>query len=579
LSFVKYFFSNKILKMTSQCSDTNCSERCKSNNTLVNGIQNQTLDLYNRTTYLSAPYSIGAPLASVVPSAAFNTAPIQSGFAVAHPFAATPFAATPFAATPFAGPPLSAFGPPVASQVSAPVTAQGTGPMTTSSVSGQMGAQYTNNGSTLQNVLSGTPSNGTKPIQKSAPPAPNPMNIIGPSSSSSKNLMTATGQACCDDDFSTPIEQKDNMDYIPYTSYHNANALGAAPVGAAPVGAPIASAPIGIAVGGVGGVAVAAPGYLNAIPNINAASGIAFDQDCALRYGLNAPLAVAGPITPAVSVLSSNYLSNLAVTPYYSGLNQSEPAAIMHSSNPVYPGFMMLARQWHGVPAAIISKPDRFGCPQFETISLEEHNENCDCERCKCFCINNCEYDCINGFGTPNAFSTNLLLVNGNLISSDVIGPSELNFTIVRATDGYPMIPSAGLTAFNTSGLALNVNGKTNRNIVLYKNCTYKIKLSIADDLSKNVIAADYRSALIFTIDPAGQNLDPIQSNNPPGLEIKIQEFILDTGFNKQTGLAPNHIVLGYTPSPDNFGCLVTTIYYQFYGFAYGGGPITVLGD
>lgn len=559
--------------MTSQCSETNCGERCKTN-TLVNGIQNQTLDLYNRTTYLSAPYSIGAPLASVVPSTALNVSPIQGGYSFA------PLAA-PLPAPMVSGPMVS--GPMVSGPVSGPMVS---GQPITSNVAYNSNHQNMNNsGSSVQNVLSGTPSNGTKPIQKSAPPPPNPMNIIGPASSSSKNLMTATGQSCCDDDFSTPVEPKDNMDYIP-SSFNLNQAYNAAPL-AAPLGSygaqgpPLygAAPPLGVAFGGVGGVAVAAPGYLAAAPNINAASGIAFDQDCALRYGLNAPLAVAGPIAPAVSVLSSNYLSNLSVTPYYSGLNQSEPAAIMHSSNPVYPGFMMLARQWHGVPAAIISKPDKYGCPQFETISLEEHDDDCTCERCNCFSINNCEYDCINGFGTPNSFSTNLLLVNGNLVSSDVIAPGELKFTIVRATDGYPMIPGPGLTAYNTSGLALNVNGKTNRNLVLYKNCRYTITLTIADDLSKNIIAADYRSALIFTIDPAGQNLDPVSSANPPGLEQKIQEFVLDTGFNKQSGLAPNNISLGYQPDPKLFGCLVSTIYYQFYGFAYGGGPITVLGD
>ena len=337
----------------------------------------------------------------------------------------------------------------------------------------------------------------------------------------------------------------------------------------------------GIAVGGVGGIAVASPAFLGGTPNINVASGIAFDQDCGVRYGLNAPLAVAGPVNPAVNVLASNYNNNLGFVPYYSGLNQSEPAAIMHSMNHTAPGFMMLVRQWQGIPAVIISKPDKYGCPQFETISLEEHDDNCNCDRCNCFCIDNCEYNCINGFGKSNPFSDNVLLVGGNLVSSDIIPPGDLRFTIVAATNGYPLLGSAGLTAsFNTSGYALNVNGQTNRNIVLYKNCTYNVTLDVDKDLSDNInLKNDYRAALIFTIDPAGQNLAATSSANPPGLESQIQIYSTDTGFGRPTGLCPNKVPIRFTPSSSNFGCLVATIYYQFYGFAYGGGPITVLGS
>jgi len=530
---------------SSTCPQSECINNCKSP-TLVNGIQNQILDVFNRTSYLSAPYSIGPPLASVIPSSALGVSPVVGcggyGFATTIPSVSFPQPQIAQAIGP------QAIGP------------QAIGPQT--QIVQPTGAQSSYQ--TTQNMLPGTTNNGSKPIQKSSPSPPDPRNIVGPTSSS-KNLLTATGQSCCDDgDFSTPVEPRDTMDYIPTLS----NTIGS-------------SLP-GVVVGGVGGVGLGTA-FLGGNPNVNLASGIAFGQECGINYGLNAPLAVAGPISPSINVLGSNYLNNLPVTPYYSGLNQSEPAAVMHSVNPVFPGFMMLARAWNGIPQVIISKPDKFGCPQFETISIETHSDNCNCDKCNCFSIDNCEYNCINGFGTQNPFSDNLFVIGGNLVSSNIFGPRELRFTITNSS-GYPLVPVAGLTGtYNTSWIALSVNGQLNRNLVLYKNCTYNVFLDIDPNLDPSLLplANSARANLIFTIDPAGQNMDASCNIGSP-LITNIINFANDAGWFKVNdcyGLAPKVPNFTYTPDSKLFNCLVTTIYYQFLGIAYGGGPITILGD
>lgn len=592
---------------SSSCPQSGCIDRCK-NPTLVNGLQNQILDIYNRTSYLAAPHAVGPSLATVIPSSALSVAPVQgcNGYSFASTAPTIGFGgvggplAAPLAA-PLGGPVAPTLGvatslmPSVSSGYGVVSQTPGYNSVFSNSPYQNIGvnninAPYGTSSQVTQNVLSGTPTNGTKPIQKSPPPAPDPRSIVGPPtmSSSTKNLMTATGQTCsCDqiEDFSSPVEQKDPMDYIPqgYQQQSSQQAPNIAAYGSIPVTAPqpVGVAP-GIAVGGVGGIAVASPAFLGGTPNVNVAAGIAFANECGPNWGINAPLGVVGPVAPAVSVLGSNYLNNLAYVPYYSGLNQSEPAAVMHSSNPLQPGFMMLARAWNGCPNVIISKPDQYGCPTFETISIETHAENCNCAKCNCFNIDNCEYRCINGFGESDQYSDSLILVGNNLLSSNQIPDNTLIFTIVAA-QGYP------LAGFNTSGLALAVNNEINRNLVLYKECCYNILLKVDPGLkgiSEELFnkAQSFRANLIFTIDPCGKDLDVDCSDQ--NLANQVKTYANKAGWTEVSappgpckGMTIGEKNISYCPPKNLFRCLVTTIYYQFFGFSYGGGPITILGD
>jgi hypothetical protein len=579
----------------SSCSS--CTKSC-GRETLVNGLQNQILDVYNRTSYLSAPYSIGPPLASVIPSSAVTVAPVQ-GCGGAYGFASTApsvtIAGPPAVGAPFGAPPLgisTSLMPSVSSGYGVVSQTPGFSSVNTNSPYQNIGVNNLNvpygSAGPVQNVLPGTPSNGNKPIQKTPPPAADPRTIVGPpTSSSTRNLMTATGQTCnCDaDDFSTPVA--DTMDYIPQSvNAGNPAAYGVNPAayGSIPVTAPtpVGVAP-GLALGGVGGIAVASPAFLGGTPNINVAPGVAFENLCGVNYGLNAPLAVGGPIAPPVSILGSNYLNNLGVTPYYSGLNQSEPAAVMHSMNPVHPGYMMLVRAWNGVPQVVISRPDKFGCPQFETISVETHADNCLCERCKTICITICEYNCINGFNLPNPMSTTFSIINGNIVNNQNIQSETFIFTIIAASDStgesYPLV-TPGCTAFNTSGLAIAVNGDVNRNILLYKGCSYSIEYRVDDGVKDLVQSDPQRASLIFTIDPCGQDT----SCNTMGMTNCVTQSVFT--FAQSTGFSPLHPCYGLLPGqnttysvPDSVTnkCVLATIYYQFFGYKYGGGPITII--
>jgi hypothetical protein len=54
-----------------------CSTKCNTQNSLLNGVQNQLLDTFNRTSYLTSPYAIGPPLSTYTPSPALSVAPVQ----------------------------------------------------------------------------------------------------------------------------------------------------------------------------------------------------------------------------------------------------------------------------------------------------------------------------------------------------------------------------------------------------------------------------------------------------------------------------------------------------------------------
>ncbi len=613
---------------------TNSCKSCCEKPSIVNGLQNQVLDLYNRTSYLSAPYALGPSLSSVIPSTAVTVSPVQgcgNGYnfaasapnlsiggpapgavigpgAVVQPTAVAPGSIAPAMGMATSLMPSVSSGYGVVSQtpgysstaVNSPYQSVGinniNAPYGTSSVSQQ----------TIQNVLNGTPTEGNKPIQKTPAPQPDPRNIVGPAppvsssngssnySSSLKNLITATGQSCnCEDDqsFSSAV-MTDPMDYIPPGPPSNSNNgiqqdVNVAAYGAIPVSAPqpVGVAP-GIAVGGVGGIAVTSPAFLGGVPNINAASGIAFSNECGVQYGLNAPLAVAGPIAPATSILGSNYLSNLASTPFWSGLNQSEPAAVMHSANPVYPGLMMLVRTWQGTPQVIISRPDKFGCPQFETYCpFDEHEDGCNCPKCNDFHINNCEYSCINNFGGTSPLSDVVLFTSIGTLTTETIPENTFYFTIVKATGNTcssPFnIPEGGPTGvFNTSGLAIAVNGKVNRNILMYSGCTYTLSFSIDHTLAQTdstLSALAAKQSLILTIDPCGQDTT---AGNISTLGPYIQKFAMETGFPATpVGGLPVGQTRPFTPECKLFTNVLSTIYYQFFNLSYGGGPITILTD
>jgi hypothetical protein len=547
-------------------SNQNCQSCVACDKTSVVGsLQNQVVDTLNRTTYLSAPYSIGAPLASIVPSPAIAVAPVQ-GPAVGFGSAAPNILGAPA--------PLASIAPGLGVSSSLlPSVSSGYGLVSQTPGFGGYGnaplqhlginsvSAPFGNAAPVQNVLSGTPTFGSKPIQKTPAPVADPKMVVGPDSgmpsSSRKNLMSATGNKI-EDTNSYSDAVGDSMDYIPETR----TGYGAVPI-TAPT--PIGVAP-GIALGGVGGIAVTTPAFLGGTPNVGVAAGIAFANECGSAYGVNAPAAVLGTIAPSTQVLGSNYLNNLASIPYYSGLNSSEPAAVMNSAHPAFPGYAMLIRNWQGCPTVIISKPDRFGCPTFETICpFEDHGVDCNCEKCNCFEITNCDYVNINGFSQPNIESLSLL---GNL---EPYGDRTFLFLLTKTTyqnKSYPLLER------NESGLALAVNGIINRNILMYKNCTYNIlfhKDNSLDGFPETDISFN-NAKLIFTIDPCGFDC----SGGPPsGFAWPAYE---DSYIEAAGGLVVNlDSSKSFRPTSDIFPCCLTTIYYQIKCLSFTGGPITIL--
>jgi hypothetical protein len=338
---------------------------------------------------------------------------------------------------------------------------------------------------------------------------------------------------------------------------------------------PVPVAP-GVVAGGVGGIALASPAFLGGTPNINVTSGIAFANDCGPNFGLSTPLAIPGPIAPPVNVLGSNYLNNFASQPYYSGLNNSEPAALMNSANPMHPGFVMLARAWNGTPQVIISKPDKYGCPTFETLCpFERHDDDCSCPSCDSFCIDKSEYNCINGFGEllPGGdFNSSIVISPLGTVTTKTVDENEYYF-IVQPAD----LPTASskLLCKNTSNYAISVNGVPNRNILMYKGCTYSIRFGLNQEAFKDAGITDLSAVkslrLIFTNDPAGADCSGNSSCS------SCVSSLIDCNF----GPGPAGLQVGqriqYRPTCDcHTGCL-STIYYQLLNVAYAGGPITIL--
>jgi hypothetical protein len=338
---------------------------------------------------------------------------------------------------------------------------------------------------------------------------------------------------------------------------------------------PIAVAP-GVVAGGVGGIALASPAFLGGTPNINVTSGIAFANDCGYNFGLNTPLAVPGPIAPPVNVLGSNYLNNFSSQPYYSGLNNSEPAAIMNSANPLYPGFIMLARSWNGVPQVIVSKPDTFGCPTFETVCpFENHGDDCSCPKCNVYCIDNCEYLCINGFGgvvpSPD-FNSSIIISSLGTVTTKTINENEFFFVVEPAVASNA---SSELACRNTSNLSVSVNGRLNRNILMYKGCTYRINFGLNKEALTDAgidISGAKKLRLVLTKDPCGKNCGDCSSN--PSCCACSNDLIACNFPSAGVGVGGS---ISYTPTCDCFPNCLTTIYYQLLNVEYAGGPITIL--
>jgi hypothetical protein len=542
-----------------------CSEKCQTGNGIVNNLQNGSVDLFNRTSYLTTPYAVGPSLSTITPSNALSVAPVQGCGAYS-----------------FVSPTLGLGAPAPATSIGVPITA----PQLSSSMmsSGQQ-CVPNNNGQIVSPVVSNSQMGVTLQAKPNVPVTNmaqgNFTSVVGlPQGSSTRNLMRATGQVSqnasdvcspTDQSFSSPVSEVVNN--CGYGSVGLGSINTAFPV-------PIVGAP-SIAVGGVNGIAVAGPTNLSGMPNLNLTSGIAFQNECGPNYGLKAPIAVQGPIAPPINVLGSNYLQNFSSQPYYSGLNSSEPAAIMNSANPLYPGYAMLARDWKGTPQIIISKPDKYGCPQFETISaFDDHGEDCDCGKCTQYCIDNCEYLCINGFGDaiPSSNLAATLIVSPlGTVATKVIDDNEFYFVVQPAnlaSASSPLLCKAEDLGYN---YAIAVNGVPLRNILMFKGCTYTIKFGLDEaaikDSSLNIADAK-KLRLVFTRDPAGCTGCVGGIGGTPDA---CCQSLVDPNFTPGAlGLAIGQKI-NYTPTKDAHPDCLSTIYYQLTCAPFAGGPITIL--
>jgi hypothetical protein len=546
-----------------------CSEKCQTGNGIVNNLQNGSVDLFNRTSYLTTPYAVGPSLSTITPSNALSVAPVQGCGAYS-----------------FVSPTLGLGAPAPMSSISVPITApQLSSSYTTTSYSSQQQCVPNNGGGQIVSpVVSSTTTTQNYPMGsvnlQARPNVPNfnsttTTSVVGvPNTSSNRNLMRATGQTttttttndvCQDQSFSSPVSEV-------------VNNCGFGTSASFPV--PILGAP-NITVGGINGLAVAPPANLSGMPNLNLTSGIAFQNECGPNYGLKAPIAVQGPIAPPINVLGSNYLQNFSSQPYYSGLNSSEPAAIMNSANPLYPGYAMLARDWKGTPQIIISKPDKYGCPQFETISaFDDHGEDCDCGKCTQYCIDNCEYLCINGFGDaiPSSNLAATLIVSPlGTVATKVIDDNEFYFVVQPAnlaSASSPLLCKAEDLGYN---YAIAVNGVPLRNILMFKGCTYTIKFGLDEaaikDSSLNIADAK-KLRLVFTRDPAGCTGCVGGIGGTPDA---CCQSLVDPNFTPGAlGLAIGQKI-NYTPTKDAHPDCLSTIYYQLTCAPFAGGPITIL--
>jgi hypothetical protein len=546
-----------------------CSSKSDSTGQIVNNLQNGNVDLFNRTSYFTAPYAVGPSLSTITPSNALSVAPLQGCGAYS-----------------FVSPTLGLGAPAPASSVAVPFSAPQV--QTFSSYSSTNNCVPNGSGQIVSPVVSSAlpnaPVMGSVAVQNTNAPSQvvnTTTSVVGlpPSTnlSSTNNLMRATGQTTTTTTTSSSnICQADQSFSSPVTEVCNNFSNFRAPLSSSfPV--PVIGAS-NIAVGGVNGIAVAGPTNLSGMPNLNVTSGIAFQNECGPGYGIKAPLAIPGPIAPPVNVLGSNYLANFASQPYYSGLNNSEPAAIMNSANPMYPGFAMLARDWKGTPTVIISKPDRYGCPQFETISAfdDEHGDECFCIKCSQYCIDNAEYSCINGFGDaiPSSNLAATLIVSPlGTVATKVVAENEFYFVAQPAnlsSASSPLLCKAG-----PAGYAIAVNGAPLRNIMMFKNCTYTIRFGIDQaafdsDASYNKTAVK-NLKLIFTRDPAGCG------DCSSGTLSACCQSLVDPNFTPGAmGLAVGQKV-NYTPTKDAHPDCLSTIYYQLTCSEFAGGPITIL--
>jgi hypothetical protein len=525
----------------------------------MNGVQNALSEYLNRTTYMSNPYSIGPPLSTYTPSPALSVPPIQNcgGYSFAGPNVGL-------------GAPYGiGVGAPALGAASAflPSITSGQGNLSLGmpglSLSTTSGQQYQSVGVP---VASGNGLNApmaSQPIQKSTTQITTNNSIVG-IPSSTLNLKKATGDTCntvCEDDSSTP-------DYM----MNNGQSFQSAVKNIVDSSIPLPSLAVapGVSVGGVGGIALTTPAFLSGTPNVNVASGIAFANDCGVNYGLNSPLAVAGPIAPPITTLGSNYLSNLPNIPYYSGLNNSEPSAVINNANPAKPGYAMLARNWDGTAKVIVSKPDRFGCPQFEVFSpFEDHGDDCQCENCTAYCIDSCEYNCINGFGEPIPLLSSLVISSIGTISTAGI-PENTFYFIIKPKLGSP------ISCRNSSGFSIAVNGVLNKNILMYKGCTYTIYFLLDESqFDASGIATAKTLRLIFTRDPNGIDCSGSCVSDGASCAVCTQELI-DYDFLNKAGY-PVGSVFKYTPGENTHPDCISTIYYQFLNKSAGGGPITIL--
>jgi hypothetical protein len=595
--------------MSCSCSSTNSSNT----SSLLNGVQNQLLDTFNRTTYLSSPYSIGPPLSTYTPSTALSVSPVQGcgGYSFVSP-GLGPLAAplgvnlaaanglgmpvspgvgvvatglpsvgggNPFVSVPGANTGVSVSGNGFSTNVGSGATLNVPPGTTTINVNPNGNNTNQNGGSVgpvspYSSVLNAPTQGGSVTIQRPQPQPQNSSAIVGVPVSA-RNLTRATGDATYNNNTSNICpNQQDDGSFSPACNTGCNTGTVQTVVNNPPPPIPVAP---GVVAGGVGGIALASPAFLGGTPNINVTSGIAFANDCGTSFGLSTPLAIPGPIAPPVNVLGSNYLNNFASQPYYSGLNNSEPAALMNSANPMYPGFVMLARAWNGTPQVIISKPDKNGCPTFETLCpFENHQENCACPSCDSFCIDKEEYNCINGFGgaVPGTdFTSSILISPLGTVTTKTVNDNEYYFIVRPAVDA---ILSSDLACRNTRNLTISVNGAPNRNILMYKGCKYTVRFGLdTDALTKAGIDVSGLKTLklIFTKDPAGYECGDCSSNPTC---CACTDNLVDCNFNPSTGLPIGGKTI-YTPTCDcHSGCL-TTIYYQLLNVAYAGGPITIL--
>lgn len=571
-----------------------CAECDRPTNDIVRGIANQSPDVLNRSAYLSQPYSSAPSLNNITPSYQAVAGPLAGcGPGVGAPFR-----------TAVPGLPGGGGGGPVS-----PVSSGRGGSVPLQQIIGSSGQPSFGTGSgvggnmPLQQIIGG----GSQPMQQQMQPmqqmqqTPTPMssmsalpvsnvsaipgaptqggaaslqrfNVNQPDNTavvgippSTKNLLKATGESKCGD----YSQSCDNTFSDAVFSYQNCPPCQPCPQPAPPP-APVQNTQPS------GPVLATSTLFSGQFTNVGAGGpGIAFGNECGTGYGLNTPLAIQGPVSPQTTVLGSTYQERFAYQPYYSGANFSEPAAVMNSANPSKPGYMMLARTWDGTPQMIISRPDRFGCPSFETINpFEDHGEDCECERCCNFNINFCEYNCINGFGEEQPNSTSLS-VNGLGVSTASIQFKDFYFIL------YPSVGSnAGsspINCLNQNGYAIGVNNKIARNIIFYKGVTYNIIFNYDKDTwpngssSPNKPSDAYR--LCLTKDPCG--------SKTCGEDPACRASLGMPGFPAQ-GI-PFGTRIKFTPTVDNFPDCITTCYYQLCSLdtnldnAYSGGAITIL--